>query len=213
MPYCRGREEATPSPSGTLPEMATVHVRVRLAARTPLVACLQGPPSDASEEVWPLASGIQEHLVGLNHPALRSAKCHRTPGGGQLVHVQRPGVIAADCPVVVESDLSSGDRARPQPERRYVLPEPRRASVLVHHQVSRVFRLVLRRVHRQMWVVWHLRSHQQGGAVEESTGPGLACPHLNSHPLISELRLFCRSGALAVRGHPAHWRRGLGPWA
>ena len=29
-PYCRGREAASPSPSGTVPEMATAHVRVRL---------------------------------------------------------------------------------------------------------------------------------------------------------------------------------------
>ena len=41
-PYCRGREAATPSPSGTVPEMATSHVRVRSAARATLVACLQG---------------------------------------------------------------------------------------------------------------------------------------------------------------------------
>ena len=47
-PYCRGREAATPSPSGTVPEMATAHVRVRSAAR-----------ADASEEVWPQASGMQ----------------------------------------------------------------------------------------------------------------------------------------------------------
>ena len=58
-PYCREREAATPSPSGTVPEMATAHVRVRSAARAKLVACLQGPPPDASEEVWPQASGIQ----------------------------------------------------------------------------------------------------------------------------------------------------------
>ena len=58
-PYCRGREAATPSPSGTVPEMATAHVRVRSAARAKLVACLQGQPPEASEEVWPQASGIQ----------------------------------------------------------------------------------------------------------------------------------------------------------
>ena len=58
-PYCRGREAATPSQSGTVLKMATAHVRVRLAARAQLVACLQGPPPDASEEVWPQASGIQ----------------------------------------------------------------------------------------------------------------------------------------------------------
>ena len=59
MPYCRGREAATPSPSGTVPEMASAHVRVRSAARATLVACLQDPPPDASEDVWSQASGIQ----------------------------------------------------------------------------------------------------------------------------------------------------------
>ena len=59
MPYCKGREAATPSPWGTVPELATAHVRVRLAAGATLVACLQSPPLDASEEVWPQASGIQ----------------------------------------------------------------------------------------------------------------------------------------------------------
>ena len=82
-----------------------------------------------------------------------------------------------------------------------MLPEPRRASALVQYQVSRVFRLVLQRVHRHVWVVWHLRSHQQGGAAGESTGPRLAFPHLHYHALGPELRLFRRSGALVVRGH------------
>ena len=58
-PYCRGREAATSSLSGTVPEMATAHVWVGSAARATLVACLQGPPPDASEEVWPQATGIQ----------------------------------------------------------------------------------------------------------------------------------------------------------
>ena len=74
--------------------------------------------------------------------------------GGQLVHAQCPSVVRADCWVVVESDLSSGDRARPGPERRYLFPEPHWASALVHHPVPRVFRLVLQRVHRQVRVVW-----------------------------------------------------------
>ena len=50
-PYCRGREAATPFPSGTVPGMASAHVRVRLAARATLLASLQAPPPDASEEV------------------------------------------------------------------------------------------------------------------------------------------------------------------
>ena len=133
--------------------------------------------------------------------------------GGQLVHVQRPGVVGADCLVVVESDLSPGDRARPGPERRHVLPEPRRASVLGHHQLSRVFQLVLQCVHRHVWVVQHFCSRQQCGAAGESTGPGLAPPHLHYHPLGPELRLFCRSGALVVRGHQPYWRPRLKLWA
>ena len=40
------------------------------------------------------------------------------------------------------------------------------ASALVHHQVPCVLGLVLQRVHRHVWIVWHCRSHQQGGAAE-----------------------------------------------
>ena len=93
-----------------------------------------------------------------------------------------------------------------------MLPEPRRASALVHHQGSCVFRLVLQYVHRHVWVMRHLRSHQQGGAAGESTGPGLADPPLHYHPLGPELRLFCRSGALVVRGHQQHRRRRVVRW-
>ena len=77
-----------------------------------------------------------------------------------------------------------------------MLPEPRRASGLVHHQVSGVFRMVLQRMHRHVWVVRHLRSNQQGGAAGESMGHGLARSHLHYHPLGLGLRLFRRSGAL-----------------
>ena len=58
-PYCSWREAAIPSPSGTVPEMASAHVRVSSPARATLVARLQGPPPGPSEEVWPQASGIQ----------------------------------------------------------------------------------------------------------------------------------------------------------
>ena len=88
--------------------------------------------------------------------------------------------------------------------------ESRRASALVHHQVSRVLRLVLQRVHCHVWVVRHPSSYQQGGATEESTEPGLACPHLHCYPLGLELRLPRRSGALVVRGHQPHRRRRVG---
>ena len=91
--------------------------------------------------------------------------------------------------------------------------EPRRASALVHYQVSRVLRLVLQRVHCHVWVVRHPRSYQQGGATGESTGFGLACPHLHYYPLGLELRLRRRSAALVVRGHRPQRRRRVGPEA
>ena len=132
--------------------------------------------------------------------------------GGQLVQEQPPSVVGAECRVVVEPDLSSDDRARPGPERRYVLLEPRRASALVYYQVFRGSRLVLQRVQRHVRLVWHLRSHQQGGAAGESTGPGLAFPHLHYHPLSPELRLLRCPGALVVRGHQPRRRWRVGPW-
>ena len=79
--------------------------------------------------------------------------------GGQLVHARCQSVVRADCRVVVESDLSSVDRARPGLERRSVLPEPCRAAALVHQQVPCVPPLVLQRVYRHVWIVWHPRSH------------------------------------------------------
>ena len=94
-----------------------------------------------------------------------------------------------------------------------MFPEPRRTSVLVYHQVSRVLRLVLHRMHCQVWVVRHIRNYQQGSAAGESTGPRLACPNLHYHSLGLELRVLCRSGALVVRSHQPHRRRRVGPWA
>ena len=83
----------------------------------------------------------------------------------------------------------------------------------MHHQVSRVLRLVLQRVHCHVWVVRHPRSYQQGGATGEPTGFGLACLHLYYYPLGPELRLPRRLGALVVRGHQPQRRRRVGPGA
>ena len=94
-----------------------------------------------------------------------------------------------------------------------MFPEPRWAPALVYHQVSRVLRLVLQRVHCHVWVVRHLCNYQQGGAAGESTGPGLACPHLHYHPLGRELRLLPRPGALVVRSHKPYRRRRVGTGA
>ena len=94
-----------------------------------------------------------------------------------------------------------------------MLCDPRRASALVHHQVSHVLRLVLQRVHRHVWVVRHPHSYQQGGAAGDSTGTGLARPHQHYHPLGQELRLLRCSGALVVRGHQPYQRWRVGPWA
>ena len=87
-----------------------------------------------------------------------------------------------------------------------MFPEPR-------HQVSRFVRLVLQRVHCHVRVVRHPRSYQQGGDTGETTGFGLACPHLHYYPLGLELRLPRRSGALVVRGHQQQRRRRVGPGA
>ena len=130
--------------------------------------------------------------------------------GGQLVHAQRPGVAGADLQVVVQQDFRSGDRAPPGLKCRHMFLEPRRASALVHHQVSHVLRLVLQRVHCHVWVVRRPRSYQQGGATGESTGFGLACPQLHYYPLGLELRLPRHLGALVVRGHQPQRRRRVG---
>ena len=94
-----------------------------------------------------------------------------------------------------------------------MFPEPHRASALVYHQVSRVLRLVLQRVHCLVWVVRHLCYYQEVGAAGGPTGSGLACPHLHYHPLGLELRLFRRSDALVVRSHQPYRCRRVGPWA
>ena len=75
--------------------------------------------------------------------------------GGQLVHAQRPGVAGADRRVVVQPDSCSGDCACPGPKCHHMFLEPRQASALVHHQVSRVLRLVLQCVHCHVWAVRH----------------------------------------------------------
>ena len=52
-----------------------------------------------------------------------------------------------------------------------------------------------------------------GPSLLESTGPGLACPHLHYYPLGPELRLPRHLGALVVRGHQPQRRRRVGPCA
>ena len=100
-----------------------------------------------------MARGLRDSIVTAGAEPSR-VEGSRVPldvavAGGQLVYVQCQSVNGADCRVVVEPDLGSGDRARPGSERRQVLPELRWASALMHHQVPRVVSLVLQRVHRQ----------------------------------------------------------------
>ena len=69
-----------------------------------------------------MAPGLQDPVVpgGAEAPRVEVGGVPSDVGvaGGQLVHLQCPGVVRAHCRVVVESDLSPGDRARPGPERR-----------------------------------------------------------------------------------------------
>ena len=192
-PYCRVREAATPSPSGTVPEMATESDAGGVFAGSAPRRVGRGEGPGLRDPVVPAGAEPPRVEVGGVPPDVGVA-------GDQLVHAQRPGVAGADPRVVVQPDFRSGDRACRGPECRHMFLEPRRASALVHHQVSRVLRLVLQRVHCHVWVVRHPRSYQQGGATGGSTGPGLACPHLHYYPLGLELRLPRRSGALVVRG-------------
>ena len=77
--YCRGEGGGHPLSVG---HRARDGHRPRAggsAARATLVACLQGPPPDASEEVCPRPPGSSS-IGGLSHPALRSVECHRTSG-------------------------------------------------------------------------------------------------------------------------------------
>ena len=164
-----------------------------------------------------MAPGLRDPVVpgGAEPPRVEVGEVPSDVGvaGGQLVHAQRRGVVGADRRVFVQPDFRSGNRACPGPECRHVFLEPRRASAPGHHQVSCTLRLVFQRVDCHEWVVRHLRGYQQGGAAGESTGPGLACPHLHYHPLGLELRLLRRSGALVIRGQQPHRRRRVGPGA
>ena len=101
--------------------------------------------------------------MGLSHPALRSAECHRTSGWlgvswSTLSALVSPGLIAGwSCSrISAPATVLAQDRSAVTCS----LIEPRRAPTLVHHQVSRVLRLVLQRVYRHVWVVRHPRSHQ-----------------------------------------------------
>ena len=164
-----------------------------------------------------VAPGLRDPVVlgGAEPPCVEVCGVPSDVGvaGGQLVHAQRPVLAGADRRVVVYSDLCPSDHACPGPERRHMLPEPRWASALVHHQVFCALRLVLQRVHRHVWVVRHPRGYHQGCAAGESTGPGLACLHLHYHQIGLELCLVRRPGALVVRGHQPYRRRRAGPWA
>ena len=97
-PYCRGREAATPSPFGTVPEMATAHMRVRSAARATLVACLRRIGGGVAPGLWdPVVPG------GAEPPRVEVGRVPPDVGvaWGQLVHAQRPGVARADRRVVL----------------------------------------------------------------------------------------------------------------
>ena len=167
-PYCRGREAATPSPSGTVPQTGNRPRAGEVGGKSDAGGVFAGSaPGRVGRGVAP---GLRDPVVpgGAEQPRVEVGRVPPDVGvaGDQLVNAQRPGVAGADCRVVVQPDLRSGDPACPGPKCRHMLLEPRRASALVHHQVSRVLRQVLQCVHCDVWVVRHPRSYQQGGATE-----------------------------------------------
>ena len=87
-----------------------------------------------------------------------------------------------------------------------MFPEQRQASALVYHQVSRVLRLVLQRLHCHVWVLRHLRNYQQGGAAGEPAGPAATCTIVHS------------AWSCACSVAPVHWssvvtnHTGVGAW-
>ena len=95
-PYCRRREAASPTPSGTVPGMATAHVWVGSAGRATLVACLQGPPRIGGG----VAPGLRYPVVpGWAEPPrveVRGVPPDVGVARSQLVHAQRQGVARAD---------------------------------------------------------------------------------------------------------------------
>ena len=60
--------------------MATAHGSGEVGCEGDSRGVPAGAAPDASEDVGPQASGVQQYPVALSHPALRAAECHRTSG-------------------------------------------------------------------------------------------------------------------------------------
>ena len=103
-PYCRGREAASPSSLGSVPKMATAHVQVRSAARATLVACLQGPPPDASLTLtltryrWGSSCGGHSRVpFTTRREATKSMSGRGGGGGGDALCRGEPSVHPGCC--------------------------------------------------------------------------------------------------------------------
>ena len=122
VPYCRGREAATPSASCAVPGMATAHVQE---------GGREGDTGGVS--AGPAARRIRGRVApALGDPIVSSgAEQPRMEGGGvspdvglswgQLVYTQGQRVVRRGLGVIVEPDLGLGDGTRPGSKRRQVL--------------------------------------------------------------------------------------------
>ena len=100
-----------------------------------------------------------------------------------------------------------------------MLPEPCGDSALVHHQLPCVLGLVLKRVHRHVWIVWHL-AVATSRVVPRGSPWGLGSPAPTCTITNSAQSCACSAdpGALVVSGHQSHrcwrvgwWTQELGP--
>ena len=129
--------------------------------------------------------------------------------GGELIHVQGQRAVCRNCRMVLEPDLCPGHIARPGPERRYVLHEPRWTSVLVHHEVPPVLGTVFQGVQANVPVVWHRRGHQQGSAA--ALFPCQGWPASTCTPIHSSQSAAC-SAAWAHCSSVITSHTGVGAW-
>ena len=145
--------------------------------------------------------------MGLSQPALRFANCHRTSGW--------LGVSWSTLSALVSQGLIAGWSCSRISAPAIVLAQDRSAVTCSLSHAGPPRWCTTRCPVSSSWLskacTAMCGSCGTSVATEESTGPGLACPHLHYYPLGLELRFLRRSGQLVVRGHQPHRRRRVGP--